>query len=427
MKLPVTPQYNNEDIEKAWKSAENPEVIEAVFTHNKKYLHWEELKRRTLPIDPLYVWILMKLFRSRETKFLKFDDLELKYNLIDGFLEKLHKLDKSAAGAISSGLNSLPQDRDRFIINSLMEEAIASSQIEGAAVTRKIARQMLRESKKPENKDERMILNNYRTMQEIIRIKNDDLTPELIIKLHAMITENTLEDPEDEYRFRDNNEIEVVDGSGTTLHNPPDFNTIEESIRRLCIFANNDSDSFIHPVIKGIILHFLIGYIHPFNDGNGRTARSIFYWYMLRKDYWLFEYMAISRAIKDTRGKYKLVYLYTESDDNDLTYFIRYNLDVMEASVENLQKYIEKKQKETKMTIEILRDDEALTIRQAEILKEIMKHPEKLYTIKEIVGTYHVAYATARSDLFQLEKSGYLSRKKSGKSYLFFFEGVKNN
>ncbi|MDD4300800.1 MAG: transposase, partial [Methanomicrobium sp.] len=211
MKLPLIPEYSIEDAKKAWEYADTFDVIDAVFKYNKKYLHWEELKYRELPVDPLYIWILMKAFRKRDMKYLTFDTIGLKYNLLDDFLEKLHFLDKSAAGSISSGLDSMSRDRDQFIINSLMEEAIASSQIEGAAVTRKIAKKMLREKRKPVNKDERMILNNYITMKEIIKIKNQDLTPELILKIHTTITRDTLDDPKDEGRLRDNNEIRVFD------------------------------------------------------------------------------------------------------------------------------------------------------------------------------------------------------------------------
>ena len=424
MKLPLTPEYSPADIEKAGRYAGNDDVIDAVFKYNKKYLHWEELKWRDLPVDPLYVWILVKTFREKSMKYVAFDDLQLKYSLLDDFLEKLYSLDKSAARSISSGLDSMPQDRNQFIINSLMEEAIASSQIEGAAVTRTIAKKMLREKRKPATKDERMILNNYIAMKRITRIKNEDLTPELILEIHKTITGGTLEDPNDEGNFRDNNEIRVFDMRGNVLHTPPDFMSIEGLIEEFCAFANSDDGQFIHPVIKGIILHFLIGYIHPFNDGNGRTARSIFYWYMLRKDYWLFEYTAVSRVIKDTRGQYNRAYQYTESDENDLTYFINYNLTAVKTAVDNIQKYIEKKQNESKQALTILQRGEGLSLRQTEIVKSLIKNPDKPITIKEIVETYRVAYGTARSDLFRLEELGYLTKQKSGKEYIFIFRGL---
>ena len=62
---------------------------------------------------------------------------------------------------------------------------------------------------------------------------------------------------------------------------------------------------FIHPVIKAIIIHFVISFLHPFVDGNGRTVRSFFYWYMLKKGYALTEFLSISRIIYANKVKYE--------------------------------------------------------------------------------------------------------------------------
>ncbi|MDD5188368.1 MAG: DeoR family transcriptional regulator, partial [Methanoregula sp.] len=66
-------------------------------------------------------------------------------------------------------------------------------------------------------------------------------------------------------------------------------------------------------------------------------------------------------------------------------------------------------------------ESEGLSYRQIDILKRIVKHPEKPLRIKEIEETYHVAYATARSDLIRLEELGYLKRRTLGKEYVFLF------
>jgi Fic family protein len=93
----------------------------------------------------------------------------------------------------------------------------------------------------------------------------------------------------------------------------------------LCRYANDDSE-FTHPLVKGAITHFMTAYIRPFADGNGRTARSLMYWYMLRSGYGLFEYLAVSKTIKAHRRKYDDAYAICETDGLDLTYFIRYVL-----------------------------------------------------------------------------------------------------
>jgi Fic family protein len=57
---------------------------------------------------------------------------------------------------------------------------------------------------------------------------------------------------------------------------------------------NPPPDKFIHPVVRAIILHFMIGCGHLFVDGNGRTARALFYWSVLHQKYRLMEFISIS-------------------------------------------------------------------------------------------------------------------------------------
>jgi len=424
MKLPEVPQFAEDEINTAIGLARDPAVLKAAVECNTRYPHWEELRHHPLPADARSVWALMKLFRRAQAREIVFAGLHFPYTIGDASSQMLYHLDKTAAGSLSGMLDTFGHDRERYIVNSLMEEAIASSQLEGAATTRRVAKQMLRERRKPKNRDEQMIFNNYQTMKKVREIAKTDLTPDLILSLQKMITSDTLDDPADEGRFRDNDEIRVVDGSGTVLHTPPPAADIPRLIDEFCRFANDAGDRFIHPVIKAIVLHFLIGYIHPFNDGNGRTARTIFYWYVLRHDYWLFEYLALSRTIKETKGQYKKAYVYTESDENDLTYFILYNLTAIEKTLREIQVYLEEQQKEQIQTLHRIHAAGDLSFRQIDILKQSAKRPENPVRIKEIEEMYHVAYATARGDLLRLEELGYLERRSAGKEYYFLYSGI---
>lgn len=429
MKLPEVPEFSKESLEEAGKFLHDDQIADLVRKYNERYLHWEELKHRKLSLDPVIIWNLMKISRALKAKSLGFGNWVFKYTLIDEFQEKLHVLDKSAAGNLISSLEALQDNKRKYIISSLMEEAIASSQIEGAATTREIAKRMLQENRKPRSKDEKMIVNNYITMKHIVDLKNEAITPDKILEIHRMITSGTLEKPEYEGNFRENNEIAVYSHDGTLLHKPVEYPDVPKLINELCDFANNKDENFIHPIIKGIIIHFLVGYIHPFNDGNGKTARALFYWHLLKNDYWLFEYMAVSRIINSSKKQYRNAYLYTESDrtpndSGDLTYFIKYNLDCIQKALEEVLEYLNRKQKEQSQDLKIFTESGNLILRQAEILKQFLKQPEKPITIKEIVTTYSVAYATARSDLFSLEKMGYIEKKKAGKEFIFIFKRI---
>ena len=421
MKVPVLPRITDNDMIRAMTHLSDPTVIEVVHEANYRYLHWDEIRYRDLPADPHDIWTLMKLFRREGTGSLTLLDLSFRYTLPDRCLEILHQIDKTAGRNISAIVDTADHDRERYIISSLMEEAIASNQLEGAATPRLGARRMLEEERKPKNCEEQMIANGYRTMKEIRSLLSDDLTPDLLLRLQKMITVDTLSDPADEGRFRDNDEIIVSDSSGTILHTPPPYAQIPDLLDALCRFANTQGDRFIHPIVKGIILHFLIGYIYPFNDGNGRTARTVFYWYVLKNDYRIFEYMPISRRIYDTRGQYKRAYLYTRTDNFDLTYFIRYVIRVIDESIADLRQYMDTKPKELLNMITPPESSDDLNLRQVAILELMMKDRDRPITIRMVSEIHHVAYVTARSDLLELVDAGYLLKRKVGKGFLFFY------
>lgn len=424
MKLPERPidwkKAFEEKGEKTFKLIRDRNILEKVLGFNRRYLYWSELEYRTRDSEEQKnFWTLMKLLRSERYEKIAYKSVSLKYVNLPEINKHLHKFDKFLAGNIGFQDKKLAL-QERYIISSLMEEAIASSIIEGAATTRKAAKEMLRQKRKPRNKSEKMVLNGYETMQMIVKRKDEKLTPEFLLEIQADITKETLEDENDVGKLRDNNDTVVRDDdNGNIYHIPPDFKDIDRLINEFCSFANNDEGEFMHPIIKGIVLHFLIGYIHPFNDGNGRTARSVFYWYVLSRGYWLFEFMAVSRRILRSKKDYGLAYLYTEYDEMDLTYFIKFNLTCVDDSLNDLLKYIELKQKEQYEVQKIVGSIKGINVRQAAVLEDCMKNPEKYYTIQEISGAYNVVYQTARTDLLLLTKLGYLTMKKISKRFVF--------
>jgi Fic family protein len=307
-----------------------------------------------------------------------------------------------------------------------MEEAIASSQIEGAVTTRKVAKEMLRAERKPRNRSEQMILNNYYTIKRIGEIRDKKLTIDLILEIHKLITNRTLDNDDDEGRFRLSNDVKVVDGiTGEVVHHPPDFKSLNFLMNNFCQFANEaDNEKFIHPIIRASILHFLIGYIHPFADGNGRTARAIFYWNLLSKGYWLIEYMSISRLIIKSKTQYAKAYLYSELDSNDITYFIKYKIRTIEQAFESLKDYISRKIKE-KSQLYDFRKIKGVNDRQLQLIRIFLDDPEKIMTIKEVQNRFGIVYQTARTDLIGLVDLKLLETFISGKKKITYFRSEK--
>jgi Fic family protein len=408
--------------------ANDPALQKEVNEYNRRYLSWDELRYRIQDEDRRRVaWALMKLLRVLRHEPVPFRKLTLTYSFIPEIVKGLHTIDRYLSGTIQIHNKAIRLEQS-YVINSLMEEAISSSILEGAATTRKAAKEMLRKGRKPRNHAEQMVLNNYEALRFVLEKKDEQLNPAMILELHRVVSHGTI-DEKSVGRFRTDNDVVVSDSeTGIVYHTPPDFREIGGFIDEFCGFANADKNGaeeptkeFIHPVIKGIILHYLMGYLHPFYDGNGRTARGIFYWFVLSRGYWLFEYMPISRIILRSRKKYTLSYLYTEYDDNDLTYFIRYNISCITKAIDDLLDYLEKKQSEQNATNAIIKKIKGINRRQADILRDMMEHSDEYYTIRQIMHTYHIVYETARTDLLYLAQHGYVIKERRGREFVFIF------
>jgi Fic family protein len=393
-----------------------------------KYRHWEQLIYLQPPEDLNHEewWAGVKFSRSLLQKTLPFSDTRgrpFKLGMPDPALAMTHDIDRDACGQIQiSEQVTNPATRDRYIMNSLMEEAITSSQLEGAATTGKVAKEMIRTGRKPRDKSERMIANSYRAMQFIREVRNRKLSPEIIFELHRLVTDGTLENPHAAGRLRRPDEpVAVYDPRDQTLlHEPPDADALPDRLAALCDFANQETpDYFCHPVVRAIVLHFWIGYDHPFVDGNGRTARAIFYWSMLSQGYWLFEYLSISSILKKGPSKYMRAYLYSETDQGDVTYFVLFHLRVIIRAIRELKTYLERKMTEFRQTSGLLRRSDRFNHRQIALLGHALRHPTAQYTIHSHQSSHNVVYQTARADLLDLVRAKLLELRRVGRSFYF--------
>lgn len=392
------------------------------------YRHWDDLRHRDPPRDlsRREWWAALKLQRAGAAQPLPLLDnagRRLTYVRTAHADRLLHRLDMGLAGGIQiPGRGDLRQSGDRYLRTSLMEEAITSSQLEGASTTRRVARDMLRQGREPRDLDERMIWNNYQAIQYVADGLERPLDREAVLEIHRLVTEGTLDDPSFAGRMRETDDIRVVDHrSGRALHTPPPAGELDERLERLLRFIRSEGEEtrFIHPVIRAIAAHYQLAYDHPFVDGNGRVARILFYACMLRYGYWLAKYLSVSRIIKRGPIKYAKAYLLTQTDSSDLTYFARYHLDTLRRAEEELQAWVRHTQARQQDARLLVRAVDA-NPRQVALLDHAVRHPGSSYDIATHQTYHHVSYATARSDLLDLANRGYLIQRKSGRKLVFF-------
>lgn len=395
-------------------------------TVDGRYLHWDELRHRTPPGD-LSVrewWLAVQFARSsmlRPIPLLDAGGRPFNFSMPDEALENSHLVDRRASGeiAISEEVTN-SATRDRYIVSSLIEEAITSSQLEGASTAHRVAKEMLRSGRGPRTRDELMIFNNYQAMH-LVRGWSTPLTPDQVLELHRVVTDGTLENPDAAGRLQrpDEQRVHVEIPGGEIVFRPPPAEQLPDRLEVMCAFANGEGiEGFMHPVVRAVLLHFWLAHDHPFEDGNGRTARALFYWSMLSQGYWLTEFLSISRILRRAPMQYGRSFLYSELDANDTTYFILYQLRVILRAIDELHAYLRRKMTEIRTSERDLRQS-GLNHRQSALISHALRHPFADYTFRSHQRSHGVVYQSARSDLLDLEERRYLVRRVVGRAYHF--------
>jgi Fic family protein len=399
---------------------------------NVEYLYWDEFAyKEPSPhgVSKESLWVLTKMLRKAQSLKTPIRDKDRNFftwSKLPYFEEFFHELDMNTGGGLFVGRAEVDKaNKQKLISRGIMEEAIASSQLEGAATSRQAAKKMLREGRKPKNESEQMIVNSYLSMKSIEeKYKDEKMTLDLLLEMHGMITRDTLDSEGERPRLRRAGDPIVVSSEtdGIVYHVGPDASFVKEEIERLVRFANDDlkTGEFIHPVIKAIMLHFWIGYLHPFTDGNGRLARLLFYWSLLRDDYWAFAYLPISKVIKRSHKQYIMAYVYSEQDDNDLSYFINYNIHRIKLAVKEFLAYMEEQSQRNASMREKYRIQYHLNDRQIHLLQYLHGDPDASTTLVAHMNVNQIAKITAATDLKDLVVKGFLKRIKKGRNVQYF-------
>lgn len=330
---------------------------------------------------------------------------------------KLHQIDSRGKDSLYRYIK--PDIENELILDSIIEEAWASNIIEGAFTTHKRAQELVRRNLTPKDKNELMTKNNHLAMTYILEHRESEFNLDLILKIHQIITQGTLDDPEYAGKFRDD-EVFIWDKTNTVIFKPMAAEKIEPCLNNLVTWVNTHSDEdFIHPIVKASIIHFYLVYVHPFFDGNGRTARALFYFYLLKNQYEFFKYFSISALIAKQREKYYNAIKDVEDYDDDLTYFLIYFADVVSKSIDEIINRIVRKYQSDIISKNLDAKGIYLNKRQKKLVKVLIDHDHKNITTRRYEKIFKVSYGTARSDLNEMAENGLLQKRKIGKGFVY--------
>ncbi|MFT7560837.1 MAG: Fic family protein [Flavobacteriales bacterium] len=402
-----------------------------------RYLPFDELRHRIDgSLNHSLVWSLTKYARrSQQNKVIALGEPQkvCHYALTPLIQKAISEVDRNTTSASLEWISSKIGEKSQvqYLLNDLIEdESISSSQLEGAATTTRAAKDLLKRNRKPRSEDERMILGNYKMMLFAWDKRNEPLSIDLLLDMHKVGVEGIDDDTYTPGNFRQSNDVHVVDSDGNVVHAPPPFETIERRLGHIIDWANTDHDeyedqSYLHPLIKAITLHFCIGYEHPFRDGNGRVARALFYWYMFKKDFAAFRYIAISVLLKMAPIKYGKSYIHTETDGMDLTYFIEHQGSVIIRAIDKFKKSY----KQTAFEIERFNEwmfksglYRHLNDKQRTVFQVAKNGTAIVFTIRGVENKLGCSYNTASAVLNGLVHLKLFRKVKEGREWLYLME-----
>ncbi len=410
------------------RSFTSPELSKLIKKAQDAYLYWDTFKYQPVPdgFTSEEAWAILKLNRSslyEKTPVKSVDGHFFDLAMVNSLQQKLNFIDTHTLSFFKDTKFSESEEY-KFIIAGLTEEAIATSQIEGANTTRKVAKEMLASQRKPRTKSEQMIVNSYQIMQKIEAWKDLDLSLDMLLDIQSIVTEKACDHEGDQGRFRiDDDNIVVTDRlTGEIIHTPPCVHDMYTGLSDLIKYVNMHEEesggNFIHPVVKASIIHFWIAYLHPFPDGNGRTARAVFYWYLLKKNYGLIRYLSVSRAIVHSRKKYDNAFIYSECE-YDLTYFLLYVAESFKISIEKFIEYVHEKIGESELFKKMADNLQEFNPRQIALLNYFMNHEDGTTEVAIHQAKHGISRQTAHTDLITLVKKGLLTQTSKKRKFVF--------
>ena len=300
---------------------------------------------------------------------------------------------------------------DALFQDAVVDEAVYSSVIEGAFTSREQAVDFIRQNKQPRNKSEQMVKNNYDALTYVLEHLEDEISEETILQIAQIVTRSAAEVQVNGYR----DGAVYVTGREGVVYTPPQADAVPEMMRSLVTFIQK---SELHPLLKACIAHFYFVYIHPFGDGNGRTARALSYMMLLQFGYDFFRYFSISGIVAEERGKYYRSMRNVEDSDGDMTYFIDAYSGMLARTVEQMENHL-KYHVIAGQKLKELEQNGTLNERQLKGAKWLLESSGSNVTVEIWRKKYKVVTETARRDLLALCDAGLLVRELDGRKAVF--------
>lgn len=298
--------------------------------------------------------------------------------------------------------------------SAVIDEAFFSSVIEGVYSTRQRAHEFIRSGETPKDKNEQMILNNYAALRFVLDHLDGPINEAVVLEIGRLLTENTLESGT-KPGYRDGM-VYVKNGQQEIVYTPPKAEFVRPMMQELLHYI---ADPEVHPIIKACAAHIYFVTIHPFFDGNGRTARALSYMILLQAGYDFLRQFPISGVLSQERAKYYKAIRASQDTENgyDFTYFLEYYAGMIERGTQEIHDRVagRKKVDGLREILSGMADGDRLVRGAAWLTDENIP----TITAEKWKNKFKVSFETARQDLLRLAGIGFLRKRTVGRKNYF--------
>ena len=249
----------------------------------------------------------------------------LKYNITNKLLKNVATIEAAKEVIVNAPL--IPSWERNFQEEALVRTIHFSTQIEGNELSLAEAKQVLDSHEMPlENRDIREVINYREAMDYISRNFQRNpmkITQEILLDIHGIITMKLIPSSQSG-NFRKVNVKVINTLTGEIGLIPPDFNEVPQLIQDLINWLNSDEGESAAAVIKAGILHYSIAAIHPFTEGNGRTARAMATLSLFKDGYDIKSFFCLDEFYAEDAKRYYEALHKTDEHGGDVTLWLEY-------------------------------------------------------------------------------------------------------
>lgn len=299
--------------------------------------------------------------------------------------------------------------REALIVNAHASTAIEGNPLSLEEVSELAKGREIMATRKAKNE----VLNYLKVLELLPKLTdNGEITEKLILNIHHRLTKGVLDNPGDSGVYRNKQVVIGNRFTGRITFRPPDTGKVPALMKEFIIWLNSDDISEIDAVIISGISHYEFVRIHPFIDGNGRTARVLASLILYLRGFDTKRFFALDDYYDSDRPAYYNALQSVDSKKLDTTEWLEYFTNGVALQVEKVKEKVlslsgDRKKKEIKGQV-------ALTERQMRIVERINTHGE--ITNRDVRGMFKLSDEGALKEIRKLMKLGVLKSEGKGRS-----------